>query len=149
MGILFFQFHQFNTQQVQPRARSSLQRKPRQQPHAACFQPFSGRLGRVWDSSREDEFMFSPGKAVQQPFLLLCMKWAMSSMKSLTTGVEIHSDINIFAVSQLEEGCGKICHKLLLAKSAFIKKWSFRPQRGQGAWWVSSQLPIKGLMKKN
>lgn len=134
MGILFFQFHQFNTQQVQPRARTSLKRKPRQQYHAACFQRFSGRPGTVWDSSREDEFMFSPGKAAQWPFLLLCMKWAMSGMKSLTTGVEIHSDINIFAVSQLEEGCGKIYHNLLLAKPAFIKKWSFRPHCYQGAW---------------
>lgn len=90
-----------------------------------------------------------PGKAAQQPFLLLSMKWALSSMKSLTTGVELRSDINIFAAQQLEEGCGKICHKLLPAKSAFIKKWSFRPSCCQGAWGGSSQLPIKEELEKD
>lgn len=100
MGILFFHFHQFNMHQVQPRAQSSKAATAWAVGPCSVFQPLSGSPGKVWDSSQLAKrwVHVQPGKAAQRPFLLLGMKWAMSSMKSLTTGVESRSDINIFAV---------------------------------------------------
>jgi hypothetical protein len=105
-------------------------------------------LWRVGNSSQKRWVHIQPGKAAQQSFLLLGMKWALSSMKSLTTGVETrqwHKYLCCLAVGgRLWEDLPQAPpSQVCLYKEMVI--WAILLPR---LWWVSTQLPTKRFLKK-